>query len=1031
MLELASNAASSAADAFANWRLDVAERVFLPLRELAKAAAYHHSQIVDGLPSELSASAVQACRRTTLEAVLTPLAARLAAVNPDTDPDDGGAALTRSLTKIAKSAANRVTLTMRLPLYSSREFGRRRIIWQHAARWQHIVAARWRTTFRRPSRPPVRHVPLRQLLMFHAHVRAHQTVTTIRIEWRQHAARLIEQLATAVDTWTRSILSLEHRIEDGSASELPLEALIGDDHSIDLAPGTVRGSPGALADAAMALQAALDEVAACATLPEAGGHGAVEQDVDALRNDFAIAGTVLLRSKERRVSDRNSRVAPDNARTRYDLSCAQIDHCLRTLRLRDALVGLRRMLLSEVAEHVTKPLFHALGEAAKLLGEVHDPVTGKDAAALPAALEAMRSDVLEPVRAALLRPPSVADALEELHAPGQPQWDTLMKLVAMWPEVSELPRQSLTTAQWMPQGATRRRRFGHELVLLLTPWPSSLAASAALLKRSLRRAWQRTEEIPGILEFSLSAALHELETDQNAHSAVLKARKLVREGISRTVLALDHLAASLNDSWQHFVQSAFATALRDWQVMWRVLLTEADLGHYGRLIWARAGRRRRQIETRLRRRAQTVHGSAGRVLRTGRQRAAALIEQGRTAIGAAEIAENSRLRALETVGPGAMRDLRARLPLVYHKLFDFEAVSEPWLLAGRQSDLRVLRNHVAHWNTRRAGGCLVLPMAPGSGGTSLLSALAAGLESPVTRLTLNARPHSFSGLAMTIASAFGLKATTLEALEAELLAGVPQTCLIDNLEHIMLRTYGGVELMHRFLHLMARTDSRVCWIASVSDLAWQYLASVLGHSASLVSAHNVTAINSPILDNIVMTRHKRSGLQLTFAKPDSTPALLSRKLRRAANEEDRQALLRHHFFERLFLQCGSNVMLALASWLQSVTFKGNSAFVTDPAAYHFRFLKSFGLEHRFAMKAFLMHHSLSPDEHTAVLRTTPEQSATVLQALLNFDIIVPYGLALTRLDSVANRVACKFRYRLHPLLVHPIRQLLRQENIVH
>lgn len=277
----------------------------------------------------------------------------------------------------------------------------------------------------------------------------------------------------------------------------------------------------------------------------------------------------------------------------------------------------------------------------------------------------------------------------------------------------------------------------------------------------------------------------------------------------------------------------------------------------------------------------------------------------------------------------------------------------------------------------------------------------------------------------------GAAAQSFEELEAWLLNSAPRVCLIDNLEHLVLRTYGGTKLMQRALLFFSQTETRVCWIATVNSFAWQYLDSVLGTTAHLAAAYEVSQSSRETIDKIMMKRHRRSGLRLHFGQPAGGTPILARRLRRARNERVRQTLLRDHFFEWLHHQCGTNVMLALAGWLQAAQFDSGAVTLEEATPLSFEFLKTFDLAHCFTLKAFLMHNTLTKAEYDRLFPAATDENTSVLQSLLNLDMIVPSGVSLTRLDSAPNSIRPDTRYRLHPLLVHPVSVLLKQQNIIH
>jgi hypothetical protein len=151
------------------------------------------------------------------------------------------------------------------------------------------------------------------------------------------------------------------------------------------------------------------------------------------------------------------------------------------------------------------------------------------------------------------------------------------------------------------------------------------------------------------------------------------------------------------------------------------------------------------------------------------------------------------------------------------------------------------------------------------------------------------------------------------------------------------------------------------------------------------------------------------------------------------DEERRQALLRTEFFDRLYEASGQNVMLALFYWFRSVRLDADGATLRvrplEPIA--FGALDTLPLPHAFALKALLEHGTLTADELAEVLGVSPPMGRSLLETLGNALVIAPAdreeGPGTFRFASVEHDA----RYRVRPLLIHPVTRFLRSRNIVH
>ncbi|MGI9174092.1 MAG: hypothetical protein ACR2GR_02075 [Rhodothermales bacterium] len=155
---------------------------------------------------------------------------------------------------------------------------------------------------------------------------------------------------------------------------------------------------------------------------------------------------------------------------------------------------------------------------------------------------------------------------------------------------------------------------------------------------------------------------------------------------------------------------------------------------------------------------------------------------------------------------------------------------------------------------------------------------------------------------------------------------------------------------------------------------------------------------------------------------------MRQRLRAAKTPEARQAVLQSDYFDRLYRLTGQNVMLALFYWLRSSDFGEDGVLQVHPVQpLSFAFLSHFDLSRAFTLKALLHHNTLTLDEHNRIFRMEDEESIFILESLLNLRMIelVPGGA-----QADQDRIHPGARYRLNPLLLHPVTEYLRTQHIV-
>lgn len=1016
----------AAREAFGNALRSIQARIAQPLHDLVAASARRHGDLAQGGKAPLC---VPSYRMSVAEQVLGPLAEQLSHLPLDLAMD----AVTRIpevLAPLAEHADEHLELPL-IPADTAPETGSDR----SAGAGRELRRPRPAKRRRRGDAGKThRNVPFRALMRYHLRVRVARSAKRLHNVAEEHVAALMGHLELALAQWSDSVLRMEHNLEGDRAPDLPLEA--GPDHA--RASGHHAANPDPpeeLRAVSRTLQQALEHVAGQA-LPRWDSAAALDQDLFQLGEDLCKAGTASLKDADRRLPEEPARHRMEEVRRRWASWHAQaqarIDLALRLVRLRQSVLEARAAMLDKVMRTALAPVLQTFEDAATLLADASRSCTAEEPQRLPAALQRVESAVLEPVRQSLTERPGAREADQVLALSGHGAWQALTREVETWPDAFVMHGLPEPDAGAALAAAAQRRHVKRDVLEVLAPFPERLAPGAGPLRRRLAEVWEATQQVINVADFSLAAARKELEGGTRQEYAD-NARQLAGGGLLRASDALRDLVQSLQAPWQQFAQAVHELFHRDWADLHRSIRAEPSIERRWLGIRNRLSRRIRRAGRRLRTHAMRIRAALAHALRLGRRRATELIEQGRTAIGVAGGAESERLATLEAISPRTLRPLQERLPLVYRKLFALEPVTEPWLLEGRSDDLVYLRGHVHRCRNGLAAGALWLPMKAGSGRTSLLRVLQGELEEsvPTHMVAPRRRLRDADEFAGEVAAAMGIRAQSLDELEESLLQARFAVCLLDNVELLMLRTYGGTDLLERVLLFFARTADRVCWIGTISDLAWQYLDRVLGGAASLASTYRPASAGRTMLGSIMLNRHSRSGLRLEFAPPASATTLFSRKIERARSDEARQVLLRDHYFEQLHQQCGSNIMLALVTWLRSAAFGGGRVTLHVRQPLSFRFLQSLEPTRAFTLKAFLMHNTLTPAEHKAIFHASKGESAAVLESLLKLNLIVACEPEPAGLVEAPGRIAEGTRYRLHPLVVHPVEAWLRGQNIIH
>ena len=1055
------------------WMKGVASDVLDPLKAIVQQLAATHRRLVEeaafgeaDTPPEALWSRAAAYRQAAAETVMAPLPGFLARRKFGDVLGRGCLDTLKPLERLAEGTAAERTLPRPMSLYAAaaedsavrrvrKSYVRARRRLQRAYR---LPLNGLRRLFRREPQPlPALHreVPVRDLCRYHVQVRLPDRLTPLHESVQQHVAGLVGRLEKALTDWMHAVLDAEHRLnrlpfhQPALGQEL-LASLAEADEETPEEPGAAEEAE-AFSRAAEALQQALMEIVEAMVLPEdlAAGEGLHAAAAD-LAEDLHRAGTFLLRPKTRTIPAADKQPAARiRARrqhwvARHEHAVGRLDGNGRLMTLRKGLMQFEDTLLQGISDAVLRPvsqtfrpLADGLEQAAKQAAEAAEAATTSgDLSALETTLRALQEHAMETVQEDLSDLSQLFTADQALAEPGRSEWEDLYVLLEKMPG-----------------------RLGERDIL--RPFHEELAASAQPLREEISNVWRETVQVGQVVQTSLDHALAVLkpptgdeeavEADEDGPSKdpVKDAQELATVGLLNAAGKLKELEKSLAVPWQTFATAVFKLFQKDWAVVHRSVRSEAldeQLFDIRVRLERWVQRQWRGAKEAWEKYSKIAIRYLKRVWR-GLQR---LIERGKSAIGTVEAAEEDRLHTIDAISLTSVRALQERLPLVYRKLFSLRPVNEPSLLVAleksREDELQRVKQHVHRWKNKQAAGALILAMPLGSGRTSLLNAVAAKLHrtADVRQLTLTRRLSDVSEFATLVAEALGIDVIgelSLEALEAQLLEAPrsepPQVCLIDNLEHLLLRTLGGSDLVERVLIFFSRTDTKICWIATIGDYAWRFLEKTLGTATGLVTAYRPAPLNSITLKDIIINRHRRSGIPLRFAEPTDVSqisALRQRLSSRSRTPEMRQAELQKDYFDRLFRLCGQNVMLALFYWLHSTDFETEKGvLIIQPIKpLSFQFFESFDLARAFTLKAFMLHNTLTLEEHNRIFRMDDDESTYLLESLLNLRLIEP-GRIEARRDAAGNpnRIFPDERYRLHPLILHRTYQLLKERNIIH
>ncbi|MDT8437025.1 MAG: hypothetical protein RRA92_09760, partial [Gemmatimonadota bacterium] len=1056
----------------------IAASVTAPLQEALEAACAAHARAIAGLepdgppPADRRAAreAAERCRLAIHQEVLEPLAGRLREAAPGEALEAAFEELLGRLAGLDRGLPARVEATEAPEVFDPEPAdGPLRAARKTLARGRRRLAS---------GRARTREVPLGALLDFHLRARLPAALAPLREESRQAAALPLARLETAVTAWRTAALGAEARLEspadrvpedlapapDGGTGEeaAATAGLAGELLGVEPAAGraaTAEGADGdgpspvdelaAAGEAARALGAALQAArdALAAGAPERGPREAAAAAGDALRRDLARAGTWLLPEKARgpraaaRERARATAAAGHGGRDPGRVAAAWRSwHGEAERRIALELAALRnwKVIGTIEADHVSSlagravsPLLTAARAAA---GELRRAAERLEAAERPdpdlveevhtALRAALREDLLDRLETA---PPGAI-----VRAEADRVADRMVAANHALPEsveVHPLPAPDGPVDPFAPVRTLRPREAAEQArdAFLV----ERLRTAAEPLAAALDEAAAAARDAVDAVEYGFDAAEREGE-DPGA------AGELLRHALAAGADGMERLAPPLRAALAEFARAAAAPYAGARAPLLERLAAEPGVQEQLAGVGSRLRGRIAALRGRIAERVARATGRLAAAARTARERVRRWLHLGAHAVGPGDIEADAGVEDAIGAVAGVGR-LLGRAPLVYQRLFTLRPLPGPDLLVGRAEELDTARRHLERWHEGLTDALVVV--APHAGGkTSFLNAVEKTIldgEEPA-RVVLQERIESERALAARISEALALDppASDLGELEAAIRdgrAGGPRTVFIENLEHLLLRVVGGAALIERTLTFLSATDARIRWIVTVTEHGWEYVELALESVGSLPRVLRLHALGRDEMEEALLARHRRSGLGVQFEPPESPGPLLARRLRRAGSEKERQAVLRGEWFDRLQRTAGCHPILAIFYWLRAADFDAARELlhVRPLRPLDFSYIQRLDGQQAFVLKALLQHTTLCLSEAERVFGLEPSESHRTFESLANLLLIEEAGAA-READRIAfARITREDRYRVRPLLVHPVTQALRARHILH
>ncbi len=301
----------------------------------------------------------------------------------------------------------------------------------------------------------------------------------------------------------------------------------------------------------------------------------------------------------------------------------------------------------------------------------------------------------------------------------------------------------------------------------------------------------------------------------------------------------------------------------------------------------------------------------------------------------------------------------------------------------------VLDGYYDAWKTRHRQGSVICKAERGVGVSTLLSAFSRTHEAQVHNAP---HIHHNSDIIPLITSMMSLDQDFehLEALTQYLLTLPEQILVLDNMEHMFVRTVGGYDAVQALCQLISDTDHVHFWVVGCNQQAWDFLQKIselgqyFGHELEL----NRWRANE--LRELLLARTSAADITITFQSLDASATGTSV----VKTEEG--------YFRYMEDFVRGNPAAALHYWCQSLCVEelGDADYSVQLfERRHAQQLTRLNDRHAFVLSALAHYSNASLEQLAQAVNMSPNKCRTLLDRLDDMDVIRWQEGTMIRIDT--------------------------------
>jgi hypothetical protein len=330
-----------------------------------------------------------------------------------------------------------------------------------------------------------------------------------------------------------------------------------------------------------------------------------------------------------------------------------------------------------------------------------------------------------------------------------------------------------------------------------------------------------------------------------------------------------------------------------------------------------------------------------------------------------------------------------KLPYIYRRLFQISPLENERLYVARQQEEKQLE--IAYKKWLQGGYAPVIISAEKGGGiTSFLNISLSRLDGKIIINRRSVKP--------TISTASEILRLFEEIFNVEKFANSEdlinylnndvssQMIVIENLQHMYLRTLKGFDGLKFLTRIIPRTSKNIFWITSSTLYASDLLNKIIRLDDIFGYQISLQPFQTNQITQLIKKRNSISGYNLEY-EPD--PSFLRKKEFDRLPFEQQQKLLEQDFFSAMNKFAQSNVSLSLLFWLRAINeIQERKVCINADFNISDSILKSLSKEKLFVLQSLILHDGLKADDLARTTNFSPAEATQLLQILFDDGVLV-------------------------------------------